>query len=366
MKTGPRPLPEGVGKPENPRSFACVWRNTGPLTGLNPDAQENIREKERHLFREMTAARRAAAESIFGPLPQETQALFSVPPKPAFRADKDGAALSAPVAVLLHSAFSGRQPGAAVIAQVLPDGSLGLPPDAWLRLRALPEKGVNRLILPKSAETLLPSLLALEIPQRFFHTEILLAGNLDELLAIATGAMDSEVREACEAFQEIRSAWAEKPVGPFVNDRSIRTRLEAITRSAPCHASAAMLAIQGANQRPIKLPKNLLAWEMINIIRLTDPIASAESAEKMKSADLLSLAETIKGQISAFDRYTDLRDRETLDAATELMVALRTFGRAMKKTTDHEGKPVSHSADLRNFTSVHKTATAKLAAHAGQ
>jgi hypothetical protein len=231
-------------------------------------------------------------------------------------------------------------------------------------LRALPPEGVGRLVLPSAADAYLPSLLALEIPEVFFHNEILLADNLADLIALSTGQAGAAVSEASAGFQEIRAAWAGKPVGPFVNNRTVRQRLDDIARRMPGHASARMLAIQGAAQRPTKLPKPILAAELLNITRRTDWVAQASSTEDLESTDLLAIVDTARPLITALDRYTDLRDREMNDAAGDILVALRTFGRALRKTTDAEGKWISRYSDLQAFRTVHKAMTDKLRAAA--
>lgn len=344
--------------------FATGWQNSGALRSRSGEINEEARQLEWRSFQAVATTAVAAAETLLGSLPGNSQAIFTPGGKLIYRAERDPAALSAPLAILLHSAFSGHPPRGAVIAQVGAAGSLALPPDFWLRLRALPAEGCGRLVVPASAAPYLPGLLALEMPEVFFLNEILLADDFDDLIALSTGQADAAFHDASAAFQEIRTAWAGKPVGPFVNNRAVRLRLEEIGRRAPCHASARLLAIQGAGQRPTRLPKPLLAAELLNITRRTDWIAQATTTEGLKSADLLAMVDTARPLVTAMDRYTELRDREMNDAASDILVALRTLSRALRKTTDAEGNSIDRSSDLRAFREVHKTMTEKLRAAA--
>lgn len=255
---------------------------------------------------------------------------------------KNRQSISAAAAVLGDAAISGREPAATVMGVVGDDGSLKLPARAWDRLRALSDGPGGRLVLPREAEALLPSILAMEDPAFFMKYEVVLADNLKELVEFSAKGGQGPLADASTRFAEIREKMGAMPVAQYVANRFIRQRLSEISQSCPDHLSARMLSIQGAGERPTRLPKSILASE---IRRAIEPIGAIvhEWDQNLDVSVVDQAFEGSRGALDPLERYVDIQDRDFFGEARDLLTTVRTFARA-KRSRDNFDQANSHSA----------------------
>ncbi|OYV05449.1 MAG: hypothetical protein CFE26_11525, partial [Verrucomicrobiales bacterium VVV1] len=243
--------------------------------------------------------------------------------------------ISAAAAVLGDAAISGREPDATVMGVVGEDGSLKLPTYAWDRLRALSDGPGGRLVLPRAAEALLPSILAMEDPAFFMKYEVILADNLNELVEFSAKGSNGPLADAATRFAEIRSKMGTMPVAQYVANRFVRQRLSEIAQACPDHLSARMLSIQGAGERPTRLPRNILAAE---IRRAIEPMSDV-ARDWDQSIDATKLEEVFEGcrkRLDPLERYVDTREREFFGEARALLTTVRTLARVKRTRSDYD------------------------------
>ncbi len=241
--------------------------------------------------------------------------------------------LSAATAVLVDSAVSDREPKATVMGIVQPDGSLKMPTRAWDKLRSLSSGPGGRLVLPREAEALLPSVLAIEDPAFFMKYEVVLADNLKELVEYSAKGGSGELAEASVRFAEIRDKMGSNAVTQYVANRYVRQRLGEIAQACPDHLSARMLFIQGGGERPSRLPKQILASE---IRRALEPMTELPSDWNVNlDANLIDAThEKCRALLDPLERYVDIRDRDFYSHAKDLLTTVRTLGRVKRTARD--------------------------------
>lgn len=251
-----------------------------------------------------------------------------------YLAIKNRQTLSAAATVLIDSAVSGRDPNATVMGIVQPDGSLKMPPRAWDKLRALSVGPGGRLVLPREAESLLPSILAIEDPAFFMKYEVVLADNLKELLEFSAKGASGELADASLKFAEIREKMGSNPVTQYVANRFVRQRLGEIAQACPDHLSARMLFIQGGGERPSRLPKQILASE---IRRALEPMTAlpADWNDNLDANLIDATFEKCRALLDPLERYVDIRDRDFYSHAKELLTTVRTLGRVKRTARDN-------------------------------
>lgn len=246
---------------------------------------------------------------------------------------KNRQTLSAATAVLVDSAVSDREPKATVMGIVQPDGSLKMPTRAWDKLRSLSSGPGGRLVLPREAEALLPSVLAIEDPAFFMKYEVVLADNLKELVEYSAKDGSGELAEASVRFAEIRDKMGSNAVTQYVANRYVRQRLGEIAQACPDHLSARMLFIQGGGERPSRLPKQILASE---IRRALEPMTELPSDwNDNLDANLIDAThEKCRALLDPLERYVDIRDRDFYSHAKDLLTTVRTLGRVKRTARD--------------------------------
>lgn len=264
--------------------------------------------------------------------------------------------LGAAVAVLADATLSGNEPDAIILANLTGRGALILPEDFWDMLSSL-KKGVGRkLILPAAASEYLPAFLALERPSFFLEYEVLLATTLQEAIALSAKKPTEEIRLISERFNEIKDRAGSQPVGPFVSNPAVRKRLADISQEAPYHASARMLAIQGAGSRPMTLPRTILVAEIRRAIEpaklaLNTQFASPESEELKKIGEGYSLC---RERVDRLVRYTAKEDMPLLEKAQEMVTAIRTLDRIAKRNS-YSGAYEAHLQLMKSYKDLVQT-----------
>ena len=245
--------------------------------------------------------------------------------------------VSAAAAVLASAAITGREPDALVIGEVDPSGRFSLPWDFWKILRALePDQG-RRLILPVEAMDWLPSLLAMDQAAFFFDHEVLLAKNFDELLALSAKSPSDEIAKVCAQYADIRTRGQQGNVRDYLANRFVRQRLAELSQQAPWHASAKLLHIQSAGQRPVTLTRAAVASELRTAILplkvIADVMKREYQEEVFTAAELKSLGEIHDRCRERIDRLANLVERVDQDlflAARSVTAGLRTLDRSTR------------------------------------
>jgi hypothetical protein len=232
-------------------------------------------------------------------------------------------------------------------------------PDIWNRLRALSTGPGGRLVIPADAAEWLPSILALEDPEFFLKYDVLLAGNLGELLERTAAAPKGPLAQSLEKMDGIRAKRASLQIGQYLNNRLVRQQLNDVMTGTPFFASAKMLGIQGAGERPTRLPRKLLAFELRRAIEPMKWIFT-EAQFQIDLGELDRSYETCRAEIDRLARYVDNSDREFHESARELATTLRTFSRASR------ARPEVSAAAFRNMTSAYGVMKVKIAIAVGE
>lgn len=277
----------------------------------------------------------SALKKVDGRLPSSGRLSLSFGKGNDYLVHRNRLAVSAALAVLGDAAVSGREPSATVMGIVGDDGSLKLPTYAWDRLRALSDGPGGRLVLPRAAEALLPSILAVEDPGFFIKYEVVLADNLKELLEFSAKGGSGPLNDVSPRFEEIRARMGTQPVSQYVANRFVRQRLSEIAQACPDHLSARMLSIQGAGERPTRLPKNILAAEIRRAIQPVSLIAK-DWDQPLDAAQTEEIFENCRKHLDPLERYVDIREREFFAEARALLTTVRTLGRAKRARVDND------------------------------
>lgn len=283
----------------------------------------------------------------------------------AFVPERNGAALSGTAALLADAALSGKPPGAMALAVVGKDGKLELPPHFWETLRALAALSPGgRIILPTSAADDLAGLLVLDNAPFFMKHEILLAGTVEELCDLASGAHKPELAESFTKWQDITKAAAGKPLGTFVAHPATLVRLKELGTAMPQHASARLLALQGSGNRPRFLQRALLAREIREAILPIDELQHAET-DKLNPKRLDELHGLCRAKLDKIGSsgIIDIRDRDLHKVAMAAADSLRTLARLMDKQDKDNPYPLLskqialHKESWRSYIEALKTLT---------
>lgn len=347
-----KPPGKSPGKPPGkPPDFSCQW-NGGQTAG------------DEGSFKTLCWRVKETIELGHDPFPSGINLAFSPVNRLTYLFDQDRSAISGTLAVLMKSAVRGVEPQATVIGEIGKDGSFQLPSRFWERLRALADGPGGRLVLPSEAATYLPSILALDNPEFFMKYEVLLAASLDELSARSAKTPAAELADVTARFSEITSKIGSQAVPEYVANRFIRQRLDELARAAPFHASARMLAVQGAAKRPTTLPRAILANELLMAVR---PMAwiPKEPLEDLVPDTLINTFDTCKTRVARLERCAQTQDRDLLDLTNNLVVTIRTLSRALRNKTDASGGFSNHSSDFDIFNKSYEKSTETLKALMG-
>ena len=263
--------------------------------------------------------------------------------------------LSAAAAVVADAAFRGKAPEATVLGLVDAEGNLSLPLRFWEQLRALADHPEGtRVILPAQAAELLPSFLALERPDLFLRHQILLARDWEEMVRFAAKEADEELAGHLAAFAEIQSKAGNQVLGTYVANRFVRQRLAELSQAMPAHASARMLAIQGAGERPVKIPKAILAAELrtallpvLPIIRQDRDMPATEDYGRLDG-----IYEKSRSGVDALERYAENADKEWINKSRELTICIRTLSRVSRGRGDSVDQAIRSA--FRSLNDTHK------------
>lgn len=309
-------------------------------------------------FREMNAMLLELLQKQYPALPANVRVSISSPGLMLPLEPPRRQSISAAAAVLASAAVTGREPDATILGVVDESGAYKLSTGFWSQLQALGSGDGGRLILPAAAAEYLPSMLALERPELFLGYEVLLAADFTELLRFSAKAPDETLEKTMTKFREIREKANLQAIGQYVANVYVRKRLVEIVQEAPFHASAKMLAIQGAGNRPAFIPRTVLAAELRRAIEPMEWLVKPNGVELdlTMPGRLGTTSEACREQVDQLARYADKEGRLLLGRVQEIISGIRAMERAARGRGgdyDTHGAILSaHAALVTTYQSV--------------
>ncbi|MGJ8642676.1 MAG: hypothetical protein ACSHX9_04645 [Luteolibacter sp.] len=259
---------------------------------------------------------------------------------------QNGDNLTGPGLALASSALSGNAPVGTILARLDENGKLAAPDDFWNILRSMTGEETGRLIVPASAEKYLTSLLTMEQKSFFLRYEVLMASTPADMIALSSSIPSPEHAAAFAEFDEIRKKSEGMATGAYVANSYVRQRLEKLSADAPYHLSAKLLAMQGAGKRPRALTREFLAAELLRVV---EPVRFAtnykmQDAKKEARTRMNDIQKKCRDDIEELERLTDIRDRDLLEASSEMITSFRALTRELSKSGDYWEK----ASDIEN------------------
>jgi hypothetical protein len=161
--------------------------------------------------------------------------------------------------------------------------------------------------------------------------EVLLAGTVDELCDLASGAPKPVIAEHFAAFNEIREAGQGKSIGSFVAHPSTQARLNKLGTAMPQHASARLLALQGSGSRPRFLQRAILARTLRDALEPIAYLREDTNTDQLLSQKLDAIHEECRKKLDELGSVIEIRDRDLQKAAVGVADAVRTLARTIDK-----------------------------------
>ncbi len=245
---------------------------------------------------------------------------------------RNGNDLTGPGFILVNSALTGIAPDAFFLGSLDRKGEeLELPVFFWKKLNTLIDGPGGRLVVPAAAERYLTALLAMEKPEFFMNYEVLIATSPKEAIRLCAMKPDQELASALAKFKEIKDKSSSAALGSYLANTHVRKRLVDLSQAAPYHLSAKLLAIQGAGARPRALEKKILAAEIFDAIDSIDAYTQMQmwelTPEKIAAIDRTQ--EVARERLGRIERYAEMRDREMVKKAEDVLADLRSLIRIM-------------------------------------
>ncbi len=255
--------------------------------------------------------------------------------------------ISGPAFLLANSALSRKPLNGTALGKLSATGELLVPDFFWRSLLSLRGSPDGRIIVPKGAEPYLVSLLTFEDPGFFLNHEVLIADSLEDYVALSSADPDESFTEIQIRFAEIRAKAQNEALGVYLANRFVRQRLLDIAVDAPYHASARLLAMQGAGERPRSLEQKVLAAE---IWRIIEPMRSLLRSDNFVwnndiSRQLHEMSLAIREALDRVEAYADLGDRVLVEQARDLQEELHSLARSHKLGSVSFYETISSSRD---------------------
>ena len=286
-------------------------------------------------------------KETFHGLPRGGVVTLALPPREIYSTRRNGENISAAAAVLAAASLSGQEPTGVVIGIVQPDGKLALPANGWQLIRSLSSAPATRIVLPKSSADLLLGLLTLDDLAFFMKHDVMLADNIEELIALSKKTPDANLAAALSNFAGIREK-ATSTIGPFVANQFVRGRLETIAAAMPNYASAQYLLIQARGKRPTQLSDKVTAHEirmaLAPLQSLVELYRDDDEDTEPTFAQMQSAHESCRAALDPLDRLIASTEREIYGEAIDLANTARTLSRAIKKVKDK-----GYDDDIKGF-----------------
>lgn len=282
---------------------------------------------------------------------------------------KKPTSISATALALSEAAVRGKKPTGTVVALVDDKGELGLPRGFWSQLRAVETGSPGRVVVPAVGAPYLPSFLALENPGFFMKNEVLLASGIDDLVLLTSSEPTEEIASVLARFREIQDKLGSQDLRQYIGNRFVKQRLAEIAQEAPWHFSARMLLTQAAGNRPVTLPREVLAAELRRSLRTLVPLAGMrpEQFDRKMAKSSGDLEDSTREKADALERYAARDDRDLLDTVDGLLDSLRDLERA---TRLRNAESYQIDSAVRNaattFLRLYKETDAVLLAAAGE
>jgi hypothetical protein len=294
------------------------------MPGIEPDFTADLRDS-------MLRNSKRYLEQEFGKLPEGGRVSFSFDNNLIYSIKRNDKNLSGPGIALTHASLSGNEMSAILVGILEKENKLSSPINVWELIRFLETLPSSRVVLPKTADELLPSLIAMDKAPLFLKHDIFLAEDIEEMIAYGLKTPDENTLAVLSQFKEIRSK-APSAIGPFLSNPHVLKRLEAINASCPQFASSRYLTMVGKSQRTTHISKKVLAHEIS--IALAD-FAEIEDIEEwnlrdLEHADVLLAHETSRKALDPLERIVASEDRELYGEAIDLANSARTLARGIK------------------------------------
>jgi len=277
--------------------------------------------------------------------------------------------VSAAAAVLASAAVTGREPDALILGEVDSSGQYTLPEDFWRMLKSLGPGDGRKLILPAAAINWLPSMLAMEKAEFFLEHEVLLARNVDELLALSAKQPDETTAAASSQFADIRIRGKDANIRDYLANRFVRQRLGELSQQAPWHASAKMLHTQSVGMRPTTVSRPVLASELRMAIRPMAGIAAIADRKlvddelffkKTEAGSLGGIHNKCREDIERLSGVATRQDQDLFLSARALAAALRTLDRNARLRGSSLDYQLTLYRELRSFSREYRKLASEL------
>lgn len=221
-----------------------------------------------------------------------------------------------------------------VCGRIREDGSFYRSSDFWKTLKLLNSQtfeNSHRLLIPTESGEDIRQLIALENPEFFVKNEVISIDNLTQA-SHYSGSSDTGQRAlATQHFKDFQRIADGRSIGPLCSNKHVRTKLEEILTLMPNHVSARMLLLQGSRERPTKLDKKHLAYELETMLELLSTIRTTNTPD-LDGGYLIRINESLDDQIDAIQRYVDSDYSEAFDKIKTITSDLRILGKARLKT----------------------------------
>lgn len=243
-------------------------------------------------------------------------------------------ALGAALAVLADSAISGVECDALVLGVMDENGKFSMPIDLWGLLYPLKDTAGIRLIVPRSAESIVSGFLAYERPDFLLKNEVWMADTLDEVNALSVKNAGAALASVRMKFQEIQQKQGTQDARIYVGNPFVRQRLISLYQEEPRHLSAKLLAIQAAGKRPVTLPRAVAASELGGMVRQLAPLRGRDYISP-GSKELGKVYDDAKESIEKMTRYIERTDQDVLEAARRCVLSIRDLDVALRKRGEY-------------------------------
>ncbi len=275
--------------------------------------------------------------------------------------------IGAAAAVLASSAITGIEPDAIILGDVTESGALKLPTGIWDQLQSLGKGSGRRLVLPAEAAAYLPSILAMERPGFFLEYEVLLASDFKQMLEMTAKTPRGAIASPILRFHEVQDRAGTQEVRQYIANSFVRQRLLSIFQECPDHISAKMLLIQASGNRPVLIPRQILAAELRRALESASWLLRKENDMAVAdAANVIRTYETCRARVEALERYAEKKDRDLLERARATVSCIRTIDKALRARGEYVNNTSLANSARYEFVRSHRELREALANEMGE